>query len=52
MITQTQTNEKTGLRELTDLEIENVSGGVIWLAVLIPLACFATGVAVGATLAK
>ena len=52
MITQTQTNEKTALRELTDLEIENVSGGFVWLAVLIPLACFAVGLAVGVTIAK
>jgi lactobin A/cerein 7B family class IIb bacteriocin len=39
-------------RELTLSELEDVSGGIVWLAVLVPLACFATGVAVGATLAK
>lgn len=40
------------VRELTGNEIENVSGGVFWLAILVPVVAFTTGVAVGATLAK
>ena len=43
--------EKTELRELTDLEIENVSGGMI-LPALCVLAAFVMGVAVGVTIAK
>ena len=37
------------LCELTDLEIDNVNGAALWL--LVPLACFAMGMAVGATIA-
>jgi hypothetical protein len=50
MITQVEANEEPAIRTLTDLEIENVNGAV--LGVLIPLACFAVGVAVGVTIAK
>jgi hypothetical protein len=50
MITQAETNEDATIRALTDREIEDVNGGLI--AVLIPLACFAVGVAVGVTIAK
>ena len=42
--------EKTELRELTELEIENVTGGAI-LPVLIVLAVFVMGMATGATIA-
>jgi hypothetical protein len=50
MITQVETKEDPEIRALTDLEIEDVNGAI--LGVLIPLACFAVGVAVGVTIAK
>ena len=52
MITQVEPKADTEIRALTDDELDDVNGGALVLAVLVPLACFAVGVAVGATIAK